>query len=74
MRVVASQHAWQHANKQNGVGCGVARLRPATDLAMSTAASAAERSFGIHINEIHINDTHHNYIKRPWGPGGASPG
>jgi hypothetical protein len=69
MRVVASQHAWQHANKQNGVGCDVARLRPATDLAMTTAAPAAERSFGIRFNFIH-----HNYIKRPWGPGGASPG
>jgi hypothetical protein len=64
MRVVAWQHAWQHATTGNGVGCDVARLRPGTDLAMTTAASAAERSFGIH----------HNYIKRPWGPGGASPG
>jgi hypothetical protein len=59
MRVVA----WQHATKQHGVGCDVARLRPGTDLAMTTAAHAAERSFGIH-----------NYIERPWGPGGASGG
>jgi len=56
--------AWQRASKPNGVDCSVARLRPVTGLATMTLAShAAERSFGIH-----------NYIERPWGPGGASPG
>jgi hypothetical protein len=61
MRVVD----WQRANKPSGGDCGFARLRPVTGIAtMATAPSAAERSFG----------THHNYIERPWGPGGASPG
>lgn len=59
---------WQHATKHVGVGCDVARLRAVTDLAtvlsgMTTAPHAAERSFGLH-----------NYIERPWGPGGATPG
>jgi hypothetical protein len=52
--------AWQNACKQGGGDRGLARLRQT----MATAPSAAERSFGIH----------HNYIERPWGPGGASPG
>jgi len=61
MRVVA----WQRASKPNGGDCGFARLHPVTAMAsMTTASHAAGRSFGIH----------HNYIERPWGPGGASPG
>jgi hypothetical protein len=52
--------AWQRVCKHIGSDCGVARLLPG----MTTASFAAGRSFGIH----------HNYIERPWGPGGASPG
>jgi len=64
MRVVV----WQRANKPNGGDCGVARLRPAMSVTAAiqtmTASQAAGRSFGLH----------HNYIERPWGPGGALPG
>ncbi|HWI04233.1 MAG TPA: hypothetical protein VNT52_10515 [Acidimicrobiales bacterium] len=53
--------AWQNACKQWGGDRGLARPCPAMT---GTASFAAGRSFGIH----------HNYIERPWGPGGASSG